>query len=171
MEKVNVYDWDKTIFPVDSTVAFVRWCLWRHPGVIRALLGTLVLLPGYWLGKVSKTAIKERMYGFLRRVPDVDAALRILEYQFASAAAIGERVVKVVHGCGSTVRGGGRLRTEVRRWGRKDKRVGLVVKGENFSAANPQARYLVEKFPHVAADEDLEKQNEEITLFFIHARK
>ena len=24
MEKVNVYDWDKTIFPVDSTVAFVR---------------------------------------------------------------------------------------------------------------------------------------------------
>lgn len=75
MEKVNVYDWDKTIFPVDSTVAFVRWCLGRHPGVIRALLGTLVLLPGYWLGKVSKTAIKERMYGFLRRVPDVDAEL------------------------------------------------------------------------------------------------
>ena len=73
MEKVNVYDWDKTIFPVDSTVAFVRWCLRRHPGVIRALLGTLVLLPGYWLGKVSKTAIKERMYGFLRRVPDVNA--------------------------------------------------------------------------------------------------
>lgn len=30
MEKVNVYDWDKTIFPVDSTVAFVRWCLRRH---------------------------------------------------------------------------------------------------------------------------------------------
>ena len=71
----NVYDWDKTIFPVDSTVAFVRWCLRRHPGVIRALLGTLVLLPGYWLGKVSKTAIKERMYGFLRRVPDVNAEL------------------------------------------------------------------------------------------------
>mgnify|MGYP000827390742 CR=1 FL=1 len=34
MEKVNVYDWDKTIFPVDSTVAFVRWCLRWHPGVI-----------------------------------------------------------------------------------------------------------------------------------------
>ena len=69
MEKVNVYDWDKTIFPVDSTVAFVRWCLRRHPGVIWPLLRTLALLPGYWLGKVSKTAIKERMYGFLRRVP------------------------------------------------------------------------------------------------------
>ena len=75
MEKVNVYDWDKTIFPMDSTVAFVRWCLRRHPGVIWPLLRALVLLPGYWLGKVSKTAIKERMYGFLRRVPDVDAEL------------------------------------------------------------------------------------------------
>ena len=75
MEKVNVYDWDKTIFPVDSTVAFVRWCLRRHPGVIWPLLGALVLLPGYLLGKVSKTAFKERMYGFLRRVPDVDAEL------------------------------------------------------------------------------------------------
>lgn len=104
-------------------------------------------------------------------LPDVDAALRILEYQFASAAAIGERVVKVVHGCGSTVRGGGRLRTEVRRWGRNDRRVGLAVKGENFAVENPQARYLVEKFPHVAADADLGQHNEEITLFFIQARK
>ena len=69
MEKVNVYDWDKTIFPVDSTVAFVRWCLRRHPGVIWPLLRTLALLPGYWLGKISKTAVKEQMYGFLRRVP------------------------------------------------------------------------------------------------------
>ena len=41
MKKVNVYDWDKTIFPVDSTVAFVRWCLRRHPGVIWPLLRTL----------------------------------------------------------------------------------------------------------------------------------
>ena len=48
MEKVNVYDWDKTIFPVDSTVAFVHWCLRRHPGVIWPLLRALALLPGYW---------------------------------------------------------------------------------------------------------------------------
>lgn len=103
-------------------------------------------------------------------LPDVDAALRILEYQFASAAAIGERVVKIVHGCGATVRGGGRLSAEVRRWGRNDKRVGLVIKGEDFSVENSQSQYLVEKFPLVAADPDLEKRNREITLFFIHAK-
>ena len=100
-------------------------------------------------------------------LPDVDAALRILEYQFASAAVIGERVVKVIHGYGSTGRGCGKLRTAARRWGKNDPRVGLVGKGEDFSIFNQQARYLVEKFPHVAKDPDLENCNEGITLFFI----
>ncbi len=101
-------------------------------------------------------------------LPDVDAALRILEYQFASAAVIGERVVKVIHGYGSTGRGCGKLRTAARRWGKEDARVGFIVKGEDFSIFNPKARYLVEKFPHVASDPDLENCNEGITLFFIN---
>ena len=102
-------------------------------------------------------------------LPDVDAALRILEYQFASALVIGERVVKVIHGYGSTGRGCGKLRTAARRWGKEDSRVGFIVKGEDFSIFNPQARYLVEKFPEVAHDPDLENCNEGITLFFINA--
>ena len=102
-------------------------------------------------------------------LPDVDAALRILEYQFASALVIGERVVKVIHGYGSTGRGCGKLRTAARRWGKEDSRVGFVVKGEDFSIFNPQARYLVEMFPHVANDKDLENCNEGITLFFINS--
>ncbi len=75
MEKVNVYDWDKTIFPVDSTVAFYRWCVRRYPAVLRAGPGALAMLPGYRAGRYSKTRIKERFYGFLRYVPDIDAAL------------------------------------------------------------------------------------------------
>lgn len=104
-------------------------------------------------------------------LPDVDAALRILEYQFASAAAIGERVVKVVHGCGSTCRGCGQLRTAARRWGRNDPRVAVSIKGENFSASHPQSRYLIEMFPHVANDPDLEQGNPCITIFFISTKK
>ena len=42
---------------------------------IREAVAAAYMLPGYWLGKISKTAIKERMYGFLRRVPDVDTEL------------------------------------------------------------------------------------------------
>lgn len=84
MEPVNVYDWDKTIFPVDSTVAFYRFCLRHYPGVLRAAPGALALLPGYLAGRVSKTRIKERFYGFLREVPEIDAALeRFWDENFA----------------------------------------------------------------------------------------
>lgn len=75
MEKVNVYDWDKTIFPVDSTVAFYKFCVRRYPGVLRTLPGAAAMLPGYWSKSVTKTRIKERFYGFLRNIPDIDAAL------------------------------------------------------------------------------------------------
>ena len=34
MEKVNVYDFDKTILPYDSTTAFFRHCLRRYPRAI-----------------------------------------------------------------------------------------------------------------------------------------
>mgnify|MGYP003305112055 CR=1 FL=1 len=100
-------------------------------------------------------------------MPDIKAALRILEYEFASAFVIGERVVKIIHGCGATERGCGRLKTAVRAWGRNDKRVNVSIKGEDFSVTHPQTRYLVENFPYVANDKDLEKSNPEITVFFL----
>lgn len=76
MEHVNVYDWDKTIFPVDSTAAFIRWCLRRYPRLLLRFLPTLLFLPGYLAGFVSKTRVKEVLYGFLRGVPDIDAEVR-----------------------------------------------------------------------------------------------
>ena len=73
METVNVYDWDKTIFPVDSTGAFYRWCVRRHPAVLLDALAVLPLLPRYFRGRLSKTRVKEVFYRFLRRIPDIDA--------------------------------------------------------------------------------------------------
>ena len=104
-------------------------------------------------------------------LPDKRAALRILEYEFASAFVIGERVVKIIHGCGATERGCGRLRTAARAWGRRDPRVHVSIKGEDFSVIHPQTRYLVENFPYVANDCDLEKANPEITIFFLAQKK
>ena len=75
MEKVNVYDWDKTIFPVDSTAAFYRWCIKCFPKVMLALPATVTMLPKYWTKHCTKTQIKERFYGFLRYVPDIDNAV------------------------------------------------------------------------------------------------
>lgn len=73
MAKVNVYDFDKTILPYDSTAAFTRFAMLRHPGCIPAALPAVLALPAYLLRAIDKTREKEIFYRFLRRIPDVDA--------------------------------------------------------------------------------------------------
>lgn len=74
---VNVYDFDKTILPYDSSLAFFRFCARRYPrAALRALPGA-VWLPLYPLGLISRTELKERWYGYLPMIPDVDAAVRL----------------------------------------------------------------------------------------------
>lgn len=73
MEKINVYDFDKTILPYDSTEAFSLFCLRRHP---RAMLGALRAVPYAALMPlriVTKTRAKEVFYSFLANLEDVDA--------------------------------------------------------------------------------------------------
>ena len=75
MELVNVYDFDKTILPYDSTEAFFAFCLRRWPRVAGPALGALPYAAGMKLGLTDKTRAKEAFYRFLTRVPDVDAAV------------------------------------------------------------------------------------------------
>ena len=75
MELVNVYDFDKTILPYDSTEAFFAFCLRRWPRVAGPALGALPYAAGMKLGLTDKTRAKEVFYRFLTRVPDVDAAV------------------------------------------------------------------------------------------------
>ena len=45
--RIDVYDFDGTIYDGDSTVDFTRFCLRRHPAVLAGLprfIGTSVLL-------------------------------------------------------------------------------------------------------------------------------
>lgn len=47
--RIDVYDFDGTIYDGDSTVDFTRFCLRRHPGVLAGLpklLGTIASAGG-----------------------------------------------------------------------------------------------------------------------------
>lgn len=70
---MNAYDFDNTIYDGDSTVHFVLWCARRYPRALWHLLGTLPSGARFALGRMDKTAFKQRMFGFLRYVPDADA--------------------------------------------------------------------------------------------------
>ena len=75
MELVNVYDFDKTLLPYDSTERFFAYCLGRWPRVMGPALGALPYAAGMKLGLTTKTRAKEVFYRFLTRVPDIDAAV------------------------------------------------------------------------------------------------
>ena len=75
--KINVYDFDKTILPYDSSLAFFRFCAGKYPrAALRALPGALTapLIP---LGLASRTTAKERWYRYLAMIPDVETEIAL----------------------------------------------------------------------------------------------
>lgn len=75
MEIVNVYDFDKTILPYDSTEHFFAYCVRRWPRVVGPALRAVPMVPGMKLRWTTKTRVKEVFYRFLTQVPDIDAAV------------------------------------------------------------------------------------------------
>lgn len=67
---MNVYDFDKTIYPVDSTVDFWKYCVRRWPKCLRALPAALPYGIGYKLGICKLETFKGKFYRFLRDVPE-----------------------------------------------------------------------------------------------------
>ncbi len=75
MEIVNVYDFDKTILPYDSTEHFFAYCARHWPRVIGPALAAVPMVPGMKLKWTTKTRVKEVFYRFLTQVPDIDWAV------------------------------------------------------------------------------------------------
>ncbi len=73
---MNVYDFDKTIFYPDSSASFFRFCLRRYPAAVLATLPRSIALAfGYAAGRVPTKALKQQLFSFLARIPDVDEAV------------------------------------------------------------------------------------------------
>ena len=71
---MNVFDFDKTIYSGDSTVEFYRYCRKRKPSLLwRYGMEQLCGFVYYGMGGVSKTALKEFFFSFLRGIPDVES--------------------------------------------------------------------------------------------------
>lgn len=66
---MNVYDFDKTIFPRDSTATFYLWSLRRCPRALLSLPRTGIAFIMLALHLRPKTRCKEVFYGFLRHLP------------------------------------------------------------------------------------------------------
>lgn len=69
--RVNVYDFDNTIYRGDSSYDFFRHCAWKYPRALFCALGALPWMLGMLLGLAEKTRVKERFYRYLRHVPEI----------------------------------------------------------------------------------------------------
>lgn len=157
MERVNVYDFDKTILPYDSTEAFFRFCLRRYP---RAAGGALSALPGLALMPLrlrTKTQVKESFYNFLTYLPDVDAEVE--EFWDINYGNIGAWYLKRRRDSDiiSSASPEFLLRPAADRLGvrliasRVDKRTGRTL-GEN-NDGEEKVRRLLREYPNVEVDE------------------
>ena len=99
-------------------------------------------------------------------LPTVDDARRRLLSEIESARRDGVRVLKVIHGWGSTG-AGGKLGPAIRRSLRlrvKEGSAVLVVTGERFSSDTVEGRELAGRHPSVRGDRDFNRANPGITV-------
>ncbi|MFP7754932.1 Smr/MutS family protein [Thermodesulfobacteriota bacterium B35] len=99
-------------------------------------------------------------------LPTVRQALERLRRELASARLQGYRVLTLIHGYGSSGRGGA-IRTEVRRhlyYLRERGEINDVLAGEDFGRRSGHGRQLIRRFPFLASHHDADRGNRGITL-------
>jgi Smr domain len=102
-------------------------------------------------------------------LPDRVQALARLEDALERSRRHGTRVLKIVHGYGSSGIGG-ILRPVVRNFLRQAKERGeirLFVNGESFSSFETRSKDLIAASPGLALDRDLGRANKGITLVLV----
>jgi len=102
-------------------------------------------------------------------MPTADQALRRVDMAIATGRMAGAAVVKLIHGYGSTGRGGV-IRTQARRRLNGLRARGKVrgfIPGEDFTIFNGETLRAFQACPALRQDSDLDRQNNGITIILL----
>ena len=72
---MNVYDFDRTIYPGDSSIHFWKFCMRRYPKTMRVIPRATVAIFRHKRGSCSWSDVMETFFTFLAHVPSVDEAV------------------------------------------------------------------------------------------------
>lgn len=103
------------------------------------------------------------------KLPTVTEARATLIAEIDKARAAGATAIKVIHGYGSSGRGG-ELRPAIRRSLRKRKKEGriqLFVTGEAWDVCEPDTQQIIDACPALRRDRDLGRHNEGVTFVLL----
>ncbi|NLH02343.1 MAG: Smr/MutS family protein [Clostridiales bacterium] len=115
------------------------------------------------------------MPGHLREVnikadmPTVSDAIKRVTYSIRSGSELGFSAVKIIHGYGSTGKGG-KIRTETRHYLQQQKEKRLIkdyIPGESFSIFNEATRKAFSVCDELRYDSDLDRSNNGITIVIL----
>lgn len=70
--KINIYDFDNTIYHGDSTVDFYKFCLNKRITILKRLPRFFYFAILYKLNKTTKDNMKENFFSFLQDFEDID---------------------------------------------------------------------------------------------------
>ena len=114
------------------------------------------------LGQLKEVNIKEDL-------PTASDAVKRVTFNIRTAKSLGYTAVKIIHGYGSTGKGG-KIRTETRRYLQQQKDSRLIkdyIIGENFSIFNEPTRSAFLVCDDLRRDHDLERSNNGITIVIL----
>lgn len=110
-----------------------------------------------------------RTYNVEAGLPILDEARRLVIAEIREARRAGARVLKVIHGYGSSGKGG-TLCVGLRKSFGLRKKEGVIkdfIAGENFSIFNPTVLAMLEVVPQLRGDPDLNATNEGVTILWL----
>ncbi|MCU0771648.1 MAG: Smr/MutS family protein [Verrucomicrobia bacterium] len=110
-----------------------------------------------------------RTFNVKADMPSLDEARRAVIEQVRRARREKVRVLKIIHGWGSTGKGG-TLCVGLRKSFKLRKKEGVIrefIPGEDFSIFKKEALELLEAVPEVRGDPDLNATNEGVTILWI----
>lgn len=114
----------------------------------------------------SKPDMLHRVVNLEKGLPTVSQALHRLDQELETARLQGYRVLTLIHGYGSSGKGGA-IRKTIRKqldYYNHLHRVNDVIAGENFSSRSGAGRQLLRRFPALSAHSDLNRANPGVTL-------
>ena len=113
--------------------------------------------------------------GYLKEVniksdlPTAAEAVRRITYNIRNGKSWGCAAIKIIHGYGSSGKGGA-IRREARRYLAAQKRKGLIrdfLPGEEFSIFSPATLAAFALCPELRKDPDLERSNNGVTIVLL----
>jgi len=110
-----------------------------------------------------------RTFNVEATLPTVEEARRLVIEDIKQAKRDRARVLKIIHGYGSTGQGGA-LSTGLRKSFRLRKKEGVIkeyIAGEDFSIFNSVVLELLEAVPELRGDPDLNATNEGVSILWL----